>query len=171
MSPFVRLCLALSIVCWIVPTTTLANSGSALAAVEQQSSPPGAPPNKQQDPPAKPTSPRPNPDASGKYHVGDGVSNPKLIYQVVPEFSEKLRKNKIRGSCVVSITVDTDGSPYDVHIITSDPDTDDKKLHDAAVEMQDGCVSAAKQYRFEPGTYHGKPVPVEVTVEISFQIY
>jgi periplasmic protein TonB len=82
-----------------------------------------------------------------------------------------LRKKKIAGSCVVGLTVDIDGNPKDVHVISSIPGPEDKKLHVAVIELQDSCIKPVKQYRFEPGTYQGKPVPVELTVETNFQIY
>jgi hypothetical protein len=120
---------------------------------------------------SKPVSPRPNPDASGKYHVGDGVTTPKITYMVEPEFSDKLRKKKISASCVVGLTVDADGNPKDVHVVSSIPSLDDKRLHAVAIELQDSCIKPVKQYRFEPGLFQGKPVPVEINVEINFQIF
>ena len=53
---------------------------------------------------------RPNPDASGKYHVGDGVSAPRLIYAPDPEFTDKARRKKLGGTVVVSLTVDAAGN-------------------------------------------------------------
>ena len=125
---------------------------------------------KQPDTAAKSVQTQPNPDASGKYHVGDGVTAPKLIYSVPPELSEKLWKKKTSApeSCTVSITVDIDGNVKDVHVLTSTPDISDKKLHDGVMEMQSNCTKAAKQYRFEPGTYQGKPEPIQLKVEMSF---
>jgi hypothetical protein len=40
-------------------------------------------------------SPKPNPDASGKYHVGDGVSAPKLLFAVDPEFTDQARHKRL----------------------------------------------------------------------------
>jgi hypothetical protein len=147
------------------------NPTLALRANDQQASSPQAATQDQQQSPSKSASPRPNPDASGKYHVGDGVTSPKIIYTVEPEFSEKLRKKKIAASCVVGLTVDTDGNPKDVHVVSSIPGLEDKKLRAAVIELQDSCTKPVKQYRFEPGTFQGKPVPVEIKVEINFQIY
>lgn len=69
------------------------------------------------------------------------------------------------------MTVDIDGNVNDAHLLTSTPDASDKKLHDAVIEMQNNCMKAAKQYRFEPATYQGKPVPVELKIGINFQIF
>ena len=153
------------------PVITATNPTLSAPANDQQASTPQAATQDQQQPPAKPASPRPNPDASGKYHAGEGVTLPKLIDLVQPELPEKLRKKKIAASCVVGLTVDTDGNPKDVHIVSSIPGIEDKKLRAAVIELQDSCIKPVKQYRFEPGTYQGKPVPVELTVETNFQIY
>ncbi len=170
MAPLLNLCLAVLItVSSIIPDTVRANSLQATPQPTPSTSP--TPTGKHPDAPPVPPQPSPNPDASGKYHVGDGVTAPRLLYQAAPEFSEKLRKNKITGSCVVSITVDIDGNSQNAHIIKSHPDTNDKNLRNAVMEIQDSCVKAAKQYRFKPATYQGKPIPVETTVEIDFQIF
>jgi TonB-like protein len=81
----------------------------------------------------------------------------------------KIAKEKIPGSCVVGLTVDIDGNPKDVHVVSSMPGFEDKKLRAAVIELQDSCTKPVKQYRFEPGTFQGKPVPVELKVEINFQ--
>ena len=162
-----RLCLALSIVCWMVPATTLANR--LPASPQQTPSTPPAAADKQPDTPAKPHTPRPNPDASGKYHVGDGVTTPKLIHSVEPKFSEKMRKAHSSGICLVAVTVDTDGNPSDVHILRSTPETKDEEPSDFVTEMEDICISAVQQYRFNPAMYQGKPVPIDLKVEINFK--
>jgi TonB family protein len=169
MSTLVKLWLASTIAGSMIPCASLA---SLLQASQQQTMPtPPAGADKPTEPPAKSLQPRPNPDADGKYHVGDGVTGPKLILSVEPEYSEKMRKKKINGSCFVSITVDIDGKVNDAHLLTSTPDGSDKKLHDAAMDMQSNCMKAAKQYQFEPATYQRKPVPVELKIEIDFQIF
>jgi TonB family protein len=169
MTILTKLCHASSVAVWAIAASSLA---SPTPASLQQAIPVTSARDAQQpDAPAKPVNPAPSPDSSGRYRVGNGVSNPKLIYLVEPELSDKLRKKKISGSCTLSITIDTDGKSQDVHIIKSFPDSSDKKLRDAAVEMQNNCTKAARQYRFEPAIYQGKPVPVELKIEISFQIF
>jgi|SRR6266478_440357 len=121
-----KLSIASLIAGWI---TLVVNLPRPIPGSQQQATPtPSTDTGKQQDTPAKPVQPQPNPDASGKYHVGDGVSNPKLIDSVPPERSVKLLKKKTKTpeSCIVSITVDIDGSVKDVHILTSTPDIGEK---------------------------------------------
>lgn len=113
----------------------------------------------------------PNPDASGIYHGGKGVWPPQIIYSVDPEFTDKARQKKFSGTCVVSMVVDGTGTPQDVHVVRSIAAFLPPKFHSAAIGLDENAVIAAKQYRFKPGTYKGKPVPVEVNIEITYRIY
>lgn len=115
--------------------------------------------------------PRPNPDASGIYHGGKGVSPPEIIYSVDPEMTDKARQKKLSGTCVVSMIVDVSGTPQNVQISKSIGSAVDPKLRSAARGLDENCVKAARQYRFKPGKYQGKPVPVEIKIEINYRIY
>jgi TonB family protein len=120
---------------------------------------------------AKAASPRPNPDASGKYHIGDGVTAPKLISSVDPEFTAEARHKKLQGVVVVALTVDTAGKPQDVRVARSMAEDVSKKDKQTAVGLDEKAVEAVKQYRFEAGQFQGKPVPVEIEVHVNFRIY
>jgi len=150
---------------WIIPATILA---APLAAFPQQATPsPTADTDKQTGAPAKPQ--QSNPDAAGKYHTGDKVTAPKLIHSEEPNVPKNLRKANIPGSCLVDLTVDTNGIPTGVHILRSTPDPNDKKMHDVAIDLQNFCIEAAQKYRFRPATFQGKPIAVDLKVEISYQ--
>ena len=115
--------------------------------------------------------PRPNPDASGKYHVGDGVSAPRLVFAPDLEFTDKARRKKLGGMLVVSLTVDAAGRTRDVRVSRSLAEGVSKKLRPVALGLDENAVKAVKEYRFEPAEFQGKPVPVETTVEINYRIY
>jgi outer membrane biosynthesis protein TonB len=128
------------------------------------------PPNPQSPPPAG--APRPNPDAAGIYHGGDGVTPSKLIYSVEPEFSDSARKRKITGICKVLLIVNSDGTVREAHVTTSIADSYvNKKDRAAALSLDENCIKTVKQYKFEPAIFQGKPVPVELHVEIGFMAY
>jgi TonB family protein len=114
---------------------------------------------------------RPNPDASGKYHVGDGVSAPKLIFAPDPEFTDKARRKRLEGTVVLSLTVDAAGKAQDVRVSRSLAEGVSKKLRPIALGLDDCAVNAVRQYRFEPAEFQGKPVPVETAVEVNYRIY
>jgi TonB family protein len=115
--------------------------------------------------------PRPNPDASGKYHVGDGVTAPKLVFAPDPEFTDKARRKKLGGTLIVSLTVDATGKPQDVRVSRSLADGVSRKLRPIAQGLDENAVKAVEQYRVEPAEFQGKPVPVETMVEIDYRIF
>lgn len=113
----------------------------------------------------------PNPDAAGTYQVRDGVSAPKVVYAKSPKYTFKARLKKVTGICVIAMIVDPQGMPRDVHVIRSIESSVDPTAHSAAKGLDANALDAVKQYRFEPATYQGKPVPVEVNVEVNFRVY
>ncbi len=146
-------------------------SAIVLACLLLRTMPPQASPVARPGPGQSQVAPQQNPDASGKYHVGDGVSPPKLLYLVDPEYTDQARHKRLQGKVVVSLTVDTKGKPQDVRVLHSLSETVDKKLRAAAVGLDESAVKAVKQYRFDPALFQGKPVSVETTVEVSYRIY
>ena len=116
------------------------------------------------------SSPKPNPDASGKYHLGDGVSAPKLLFAPDPEFTDQARRKRLSGTVVIALTVDAAGNTQDVRVARSLSQDVSKKYKQIALGLDENAVAAVKQYRFQPAQFQGKPVPVETKVEVNFRI-
>jgi len=89
------------------------------------------------------------------------VTYPKLVRQVTPEYTDAAKQKKIQGTVLVSCVVRPDGSVGDVQIVRS---------LDPTFGLDQAAIAAAKLYRFEPGTKDGQPVPVTVTIEITFTL-
>lgn len=96
----------------------------------------------------------------GPRRIGGGVSAPILIYSVEPEFSEEARKAKVAGNVLVNLWVDTNGNPSHVRVIRG-----------VGMGLDEKAVEAVKQYKFKPAMENGKPVLVELNVEVNFQIF
>jgi periplasmic protein TonB len=96
----------------------------------------------------------------GLYHVGGGVSAPQLVFAPDPEFSDEARRAKYQGVCVVSLVVDAQGNPQRVQVVRH-----------LGMGLDEKAVEAVKQYKFKAATLQGKPVPVEVNIEVNFRIY
>jgi TonB family protein len=154
-----------------VTVQTVIFANPVLAFSQQTPSVASSPENKKPDAQANPKQSLPNPDFFGIYHAGDGVTPPKLIFSVEPEFSEKARKKKIRGDCLVSLIVATDGTATDIHVAKSIADTVPAKQREAALELDQNAVKVVSQYRFTPATYRGTSVPYRMTVEVNYQIF
>jgi TonB family protein len=167
MAIFVKLRTVALLIGWTLSGTSYS---ATLSRGDQQPATPQPDTNKQPEQ-AKPI-PRPNPDASGNYHVGDGVTAPRLIFSVEPEFTEKARKRKINGNVTVQLIVDTDGHVRDAHVIKSSAENmTNKKDLEVASMLDQKAVEAVSQYRFKPATFQGKPVPVEARVEVYRNIF
>jgi TonB family protein len=92
--------------------------------------------------------------------IGGGVSAPVLTHQVEPKFSEEARARKIGGTVLVNLWVDEQGNPTHVHVIRG-----------VGMGLDASAVEAVKQYRFKPAMEGGKPVTVELNVQVNFQIF
>ena len=96
----------------------------------------------------------------GPRRIGGGVSAPQLTYSVDPEFSEEARKAKFMGTVTVGLWVDEHGNPTHVHVVRG-----------AGMGLDEKAVEAVSQYKFKPAMEGGKPVLVELNVEVNFQIF
>ena len=96
----------------------------------------------------------------GVYHVGGGVSEPKLIHSVDPEFSEEARKAKFSGNVDVYLIIDEAGNPTHVRC-----------ARDIGMGLCDKAVEAVRQYKIKPSMKDGKPVKVDMYVDVNFQIF
>ena len=94
-----------------------------------------------------------------------------MIFSAEPEFSEKARKAKLRGDCALSLTVDVDGFPKNVTVVRSIAEGQPEKRRLAAISLDEKAIEAVKQYRFKPAMLDGRPVPVEVQINVNFQIF
>src|ERR1039457_2741034 len=91
------------------------------------------------------------------YDLGDGITPPRIIRQVNPEYSGK-RGVGVKGSVSIAMVVNSKGIPENPRIVQGlDPDIDKS------------AVEAIKQWRFSPAQKDKKPVAVKVTVEVQFR--
>jgi TonB family protein len=93
------------------------------------------------------------------YTAGDGVTLPTLVKEVKPIYTASAIRRGVQGTVAASCVVTADGAVADC-TVTRGLDTD----------LDQEAVRAAKQWQFKPGTKDGKPVAVEVVVELSFTL-
>lgn len=85
---------------------------------------------------------------------------PVLLKEVKPEYTKPAMDRKVEGAVWLEVVVKADGTVDDnVRVTRSlDPDLDQQ------------AVKAAKQWTFKPGTKDGAPVPVSVSLELTFTL-
>jgi TonB family protein len=94
------------------------------------------------------------------YKIGSGVTPPRVIQQADPEFSEQARKKNFQGTCVLSLVVSEDGMPRNIRI--TEP---------LGMGLDEKAVEAVRSWKFDPARKDGKPVAVEIRVEVDFHLY
>lgn len=89
---------------------------------------------------------------------GAGVTDPELRRFVEPKFSDAARRLNYSGTVDLGLVVDPSGLPQDIHIVRP-----------LGMGLDEQAVAAVQQYRFKPARDHGKPVPVQIVVEVNFR--
>lgn len=84
------------------------------------------------------------------YHVGAGVSAPKMMYYPTCEMPELARKLRAQGNVTLSLVVTAEGTIRDVRVVKS-----------AGYGMDELAVDCLQKSRFKPGEKDGTPVDVE----------
>ncbi len=97
----------------------------------------------------------------GVYQVGGRISAPLLTFQPEAEFSDEARRAKYQGVCVISLIVDAQGNPQNVHV-----------LRTLGMGLDEKAMEAVRKYKFKPALKDGRtPVPVTIVVEVDFHLY
>lgn len=115
----------------------------------------------------------------GVRQVGGDVKGPVIIYQPEPHYTPEGRKAKVQGIVTVAMVVDAEGVPQNVHVLhglgigpDGKPDPKFKKAwRKVADGMNQSAMDAVTKYRFKPASENGKPVAVNLNVEVNFAIF
>ena len=90
-----------------------------------------------------------------------GVTTPIALQQVRPQYTADAMRAKVQGSVWLECVVLTDGSVGDVRVTRS---------LDSMFGLDQEAIAAARRWRFKPGTMNGKPVPVLISIELTFSL-
>ena len=96
----------------------------------------------------------------GVYKVGGGISAPQAISSPDPDYTEEARKAKKQGTCVLWLIVDAAGRPRDIKVVRG-----------LGLGLDAQALAAVQKWRFQPALKDGKPVDVEISVEVEFHLY
>ena len=93
------------------------------------------------------------------YKIGDGITSPALIKEVKPVYTKAAMDRKVQGSVALEAVILEDGTVGDTRV---------KRTLDEDLDQE--AIKAAKQWRFKPGMKDGKAVPVQVEIELTFEL-
>ena len=96
----------------------------------------------------------------GIYTVGSGVTNPVLLRQTIPSYTDDAIKAKVQGVVLLQAVIRKDGTV-----------TDFKVLRGLGYGLEERAIQEiATNWKFRPGTLDGQPVNVRATIEVQFNL-
>ncbi len=100
-------------------------------------------------------------ETSDRVYLPDepGVSEPVVMWQVQPEYSEEARKARYEGVVRLDAIIHKDGSLQVLRVLRGL----DFGLHEQAIE-------AVEQWKFRPALRYGEPVAVSMQLEVTFNL-
>lgn len=96
----------------------------------------------------------------GVFKVGGGISAPQAVSTPDPEYTEEARQAKAQGVCTLWLIVDAAGHPRDMRVVRG-----------LGFGLDAKAMEAVRQWRFDPALKDGKPVNVQISVEVEFRLY
>ena len=89
------------------------------------------------------------------------MTTPRVLREVKPQYTADAMRAKVQGTVWLECVVMPDGSVGDVRVT---------KSLDPIFGLDQEAIKAARGWRFAPGMRQGQPVPVLVTIELSFTL-
>jgi TonB family protein len=100
------------------------------------------------------------PEEPGVFVAGvSGVTQPECKYCPNPDYSDAARAGKFQGTTILSVVVTHQGEVTGIYLLKGAP-----------FGLTDQAIKAVKNWRFQPSQKDGKPVPVRVSVEVTFRL-
>ena len=97
----------------------------------------------------------------GAYRPGSGITLPVVLVEKKPAYTADAMRAKVQGSVWLECIVMPDGSVGDVKVTRS---------LDPIFGLDQEAIKAARQWKFKPGMRQGEPVPVIITIELTFTL-
>jgi len=97
----------------------------------------------------------------GAYRPGAGITLPRVLREVKPQYTADAMRAKVQGSVWLECIVMPDGSVGEVKVT---------KSLDPIFGLDQEAIKAARMWRFSPGMRQGQPVPVIITIELTFTL-
>jgi TonB family protein len=98
-------------------------------------------------------------DDAPPVRVGPGITPPKVIVRVQPQYTDEARAAKYRGKVILQATVHQNGT---VSV--------DKVVQELDYGLTPNAIEAIEQWKFQPGMRDGKAVSVTLNIEINFNL-
>jgi TonB family protein len=107
------------------------------------------------------TSSTPSEDEDGKIQgIGPGVAAPVALHTPDPSYTDPARCSKLQGTVVLTVIIGRDGLVRRAVVVRA-----------LGLGLDENAIVTVLGWKFKPATKDGKPVPVKVNVEVSYNLY
>jgi len=96
--------------------------------------------------------------AAAAVRVGGKIKAPTKIKDVKPEYPAAAQSAKAAGSVIIEATIGIDGKVIDAKVLRS------------VGLLDQAALDAVRQWEYSPTLLNGKPVPVKMTVTVTFKL-
>lgn len=90
--------------------------------------------------------------------VGGVIQPPRRIHEVAPVYPPIARSAGIKGIVILEAVIDREGRVTDARVLRS------------VSLLDDAALAAVKQWRFTPTLLNGEPIPIVMTVTVTFTL-
>jgi TonB family protein len=90
--------------------------------------------------------------------IGPGVTPPRLLHKVEPEYSPEANADRVQGTVILQIIVDEKGRPTEITLISP-----------LGFGLDEKAQAAVAKWEFAPGLKGGKPVKILAVIEVNFR--
>jgi TonB family protein len=97
-------------------------------------------------------------DSGEPVRVGLGITPPRLIRKIEPEYSSEARTDRIQGTVILQLIVNEQGRPVDISVISP-----------LGFGLDEQAQAAVGKWEFRPGMKAGVPVKILASVEVNFR--
>jgi TonB family protein len=99
------------------------------------------------------------PGGSGDvFRVGPGVTLPRVLHKVEPEYSPIAQADHVQGTLILQIIVNEKGRATDITVLSP-----------IGFGLDERAEMAVEKWEFIPGRKDGKPVKILATIEVNFR--
>lgn len=101
---------------------------------------------------------RTTPEGLPAQRIGPGITPPRLVYKVEPEYTPEATEAKVQATVAFEIVVSEQGKATDITVLSP-----------AGYGLDERAEAAIRHWVFEPGRKGGERIPILATVEVHFR--
>ena len=90
--------------------------------------------------------------------VGGQVKEPRLLHSLKPNYPILAKRGAVQGDVTIEVVIDTAGNVSGMKAVSGHP------------LLQQAAMDALRQWKYEPTTLNGEPVPMKMLVTIKFRL-